>query len=77
VDKQNQVLKDMKGKWDKQREEYQEQCILANRRGEEIKDLKSSLLAEELNRGDLLQKFDAGLTRATELKWNCKLRTRG
>ena len=73
VDKQNQALKDMTAKWDKQKEEYHEQCKLAERRGEEIEQLKSSLLAEGSKRKDMSERHDAGLTRVVDLEMELQL----
>jgi chromosome segregation ATPase len=73
VDKQNQALKDMTAKWDKQREEYVEQCILAQQRGEEIDGLKASLLAEESKREALLEKSNSGLKKITDLEMELQL----
>jgi chromosome segregation ATPase len=73
IDKQNQALKDMTAKWEKQREEYREQCILAERRGEEIDVLKSSLLAEESKRETLLETLNASLTKVTNLEMELQM----
>ncbi len=48
TDKLKQELKDMTAKWEKQKDEYEAQVSLADRKGEEIKLLKSSLQEREL-----------------------------
>ncbi|KAL3788538.1 hypothetical protein ACHAW5_009384 [Stephanodiscus triporus] len=68
VEKQNQALKDMTAKWDRQKEEHHEQCKLAEQRGEEIEQLKFALLAEGSKREGLSESYDAGPTRVTELE---------
>ncbi len=48
TDKLKQELKDMTAKWEKQKDEYEAQVLMAERKGEEIKLLKSSLQEREL-----------------------------
>jgi chromosome segregation ATPase len=48
TDKLKQELKDMTAKWEKQKEDYEAQVFIAERKGEEIKLLKSSLQEREL-----------------------------
>ena len=48
TDKLKQELKDMTAKWEKQKDEYEAQVSMVERKGEEIKLLKSSLQEREL-----------------------------
>ena len=59
VEKQNQALKEMTAKWDKQKEEYQEQCKLVEARGEEISALKLALHEGEIEKEEVLQRSNS------------------
>lgn len=59
VESQNQALKDMTAKWDKQKEEYQEQCKVVKERGEEINKLTLALQEGEREKEAVLQRSNS------------------
>lgn len=73
VEKQNQALKDMTKKCDRQKVEYHEQCQLVIARGEEIKELKSTLQAEGSNREAML--LESHSQRVTALEMELEIAT--
>mmetsp|Transcript_16883 Transcript_16883/g.36440 ORF Transcript_16883/g.36440 Transcript_16883/m.36440 type:complete len:1529 (+) Transcript_16883:101-4687(+) len=68
VEKQNEALKTMTAKWDGQKEECQEQCSLAEQRGEEINQLKLALQEEALEKEESLVRSNSGHSRSTALE---------
>jgi len=68
VEKQSHALEDMTENWDRQIEEYEEQCSLAERRGEEIEMLKSVLQEGELDKEASLVRSNSSHSRVTVLE---------
>eukprot|EP00578_Thalassiosira_sp_NH16_P013987 CAMPEP_0181126054 /NCGR_PEP_ID=MMETSP1071-20121207/27402_1 /TAXON_ID=35127 /ORGANISM="Thalassiosira sp., Strain NH16" /LENGTH=1547 /DNA_ID=CAMNT_0023211585 /DNA_START=115 /DNA_END=4758 /DNA_ORIENTATION=- len=68
VQEQNQALKDMTSKFDRQDIEYKEQCLLVEKRGEEIELLKSALREGELEREVSAERSNSTHSRASSLE---------